>query len=227
MKKYDLLMARVMSDLECDKFDSEDKYYNMLDSEVKDKNNDILMSKLKLSNIMFKFEPVEIPSLFKFIKDNIINNDIIKTNDIGSASSSFDGLMEYFDWGTPIYELLDKLSRIIGKYYTYSNIDTRILKINKDEINVELLKFHRMLDLVCKEEPEFGLLKETLHGLKLYNPFADIISFITVEDLPEKYKNLDMKKLNDIKNIIYRAQTNNNTSVLKLKSFDEILGDAE
>lgn len=119
------------------------------------------------------------------------------------------------------------LIRIIGKYYTYSNIDTRILKINKDEINAELLKFHRMLDLVCKEEPEFGLLKETLRGLKLYNPFADIISFITVEDLPEKYKNLDMKKLNDIKNIIYRAQTNNNASVIKLKSFDEILGDAE
>lgn len=227
MKKYDLLMARVMSDLECDKFDSEDKYYNMLDSEVKDKNNDILMSKLKLSNIMFKFEEVEIPSLFKFIKDNILNNDIIKTNDIGSASSSFDSLMEYFEWGTPIYELLDKLSVKLGRYYNYSNIDTRILKINKDEISAELLKLHRMLDLVCKEEPEFGLLKETLHGLKLYNPFADIISFITVEDLPEKYKNLDMKKLNDIKNIAYRAQTDNNASVLKLKSFDEILGDAE
>jgi hypothetical protein len=227
MKKYDLLMARVMSDLECDKFDSEDKYYNMLDNEVKDKNNDILMSKLKLSNIMFKFEEVEIPSLFKFIKDNIINNDIIKTNDIGSASSSFDSLMEYFEWGTPIYELLDKLSVKLGKYYNYSNIDTRILKINKDEISAELLKLHRMIDLICKEDPEFGLLKETLHGFKLYNPFADIISFITVEDLPEKYKNLDMKKLNDIKNIAYRAQTNNNTSVLKLKSFDEILGDAE
>lgn len=227
MKKYDLLMARVMSELECDKFDSEDKYYNMLGDDIKDKNNDILMHKLKLSNIMFKFEPVEIPSLFKFIKDNIINNDIIKTNDIGSASSSFDSLMEYFDWGTPIYELLDKLSVKLGKYYNYSNIDTRILKINKDEISAELLKLHRMIDLISKEEPEFGLLKETLYGLKLYNPFADIISFITVEDLPEKYKNLDMKKLNDIKNIVYRAQTDNNASVLKLKSFDEILGDAE
>ena len=61
----------------------------------------------------------------------------------------------------------------------------------------------------------------------LYNPFADITSLITVENLPEEYKKYDINILNEIKNIVYRAQTDNNVRALKLKTFDEILGDAE
>lgn len=227
MKKYDLLIARVMSNLEIDKMDPEDKYYSMLTNNAEHKTDSILLSKLRLSNILFKFEEIEIPSLFKFVKDNIINTESIKTEDLVMISSSFDGLMKFYDFGSPMYEILDKLSMKLDRHYD-SRFDTiTIPKIIRDEISGELLRLHRMINVVEKSLPEIGLLKETLHGLKLYNPFADITSLITVEDLPEEYNKYDVHILNEIKNIVYRAQTGNNARVLKLKTFDEILGGAE
>lgn len=227
MKKHDLLMARIMSNLEVDKMDSEDKYYSMLTNNAEHKTDSALLSNLRLSNILFKFEEIEIPSLFKFIKDNILNADIIKSDDIILASSSFDGLLKFSSFGSPMYELLNKLSIKMDKYYDNKAKTVSIPKVVKDEISEELFKLHRMLNVIKEDMPEISLIKETLHGLKLYNPFADITSLITVEDLPEEYKKYDMKILNELKNIIYRAQTDNNVRALKLKSFDEILGDAE
>ena len=216
MKKHDLLMARIMSNLEVDKMDPEDKYYTLLTNDADHKSDSIILSNLRLSNI-----------LFKFVKDNILNADIIKSDDIILASSSFDGLLKFYTFGSPMYEILDKLSIKLDRYYDNRNKTATIPKIVKDELSGELLRLHRMINVVKEDMPEIGLLKETLHGLKLYNPFADITSLITVEDLPEEYKKYDMKILNEIKNIIYRAQTDNNVRALKLKSFDEILGDAE
>lgn len=227
MRKYDLLMARVMSDLNIDKMDSEDKYYSMLTNNAEHKTDSVLLSNLRLSNILFKFEEIEIPSLFKFVKDNIINAETIKTEDLIMASSSFDGLLKFYDFGSPMYEILDKLSVKLDKYYDSKLNTITMPKIIRDEISGELLRLHRMINVVEKTLPEIGLLKETLHGLKLYNPFADITSLITVEDLPEEYKKYDTHILNEIKNIIYRAQTGNNVRVLKLQTFDEILGGAE
>ena len=216
MKKHDLLMARIMSNLEVDKMDPEDKYYTLLTNDADHKSDSIILSNLRLSNI-----------LFKFVKDNILNADIIKSDDIILASSSFDGLLKFYTFGSPMYEILDKLSIKLDRYYDNRNKTVTIPKIVKDELSGELLRLHRMINVVKEDMPEIGLLKETLHGLKLYNPFADITSLITVEDLPEEYKKYDMKILNELKNIIYRAQTDNNVRALKLKSFDEILGDAE
>ena len=71
MRKHDLLMARVMSDLEVDKMDPEDKYYTLLTNDADHKSDSIILSNLRLSNILFKFEEIEMPSLFKFVKDNI------------------------------------------------------------------------------------------------------------------------------------------------------------
>nr|DAG05958.1 MAG TPA: hypothetical protein [Myoviridae sp. ctkfK18] len=227
MKKHDLLMARIMSNLEVDKMDPEDKYYTLLTNDADHKSDSIILSNLRLSNILFKFEEIEIPSLFKFVKDNILNADIIKSDDIILASSSFDGLLKFYTFGSPMYEILDKLSIKLDRYYDNRNKTVTIPKIVKDELSGELLRLHRMINVVKEDMPEIGLIKETLHGLKLYNPFADITSLITVEDLPEEYKKYDMKILNELKNIIYRAQTDNNVRALRLKSFDEILGDAE
>ena len=227
MKKHDLLMARVMSDLNIDKMDSEDKYYSMLTNNAEHKTDSALLSNLRLSNILFKFEEVEIPSLFKFIKDNILNADIIKSDDIILASSSFDVILKFCSFGSPMYELLNKLSIKMDKYYDNKAKTVSIPKVVKDEISEELFRLHRMLNVIKEDMPEIGLLKETLHGLKLYNPFADITSLITVENLPEEYKKYDINILNEIKNIVYRAQTDNNVRALKLKTFDEILGDAE
>lgn len=227
MKKHDLLMARIMSNLEVDKMDPEDKYYTLLTNDADHKSDSMILSNLRLSNILFKFEEIEISSLFKFVKDNILNADIIKSDDIILASSSFDGLLKFYTFGSPMYEILDKLSIKLDRYYNSKAKTVTIPKIVKDELSGELLRLHRMINVVKEDMPEIGLLKETLHGLKLYNPFADITSLITVEDLPEEYKKYDMKILNELKNIIYRAQTDNNVRALKLKTFDEILGDAE
>ena len=226
MKKKDLLMARVMSNLKVDREAPNDKYYDMLTGGATNKSNDILMNQLQLSNILFKFEEIEIPSLLKYVKDNIVNAEVIKTDDIMYASGSFEGLMELFDWGSPMYEILDKISRKLDIHIS-KNKETRMLKLYKDELSGELLRLSRLINTVEKNLPEIGLVKETFKGLKLYNPFADITVLITVEDLPEKYKNYDSKVLERMKNIIYRGQTDNNTRVMKLKSFDEILGDAE
>lgn len=226
MKKKDLLMARVMSNLKVDREAPNDKYYDMLTNGATNKSNDILMNQLQLSNILFKFEEVEIPSLLKYVKDNIINAEVIKMDDIMYVSGSFEGLMDLFDWGSPMYEVLDKISLKLDTYISKEK-DTRIIKITKDELSGELLRLSRLINVVEKNLPEIGLVKETLKGLKLYNPFADVTALITVEDLPEKYKNYDSNILERIKKIIYRGQTDNNTRVMKLKSFDEVLGDAE
>ena len=227
MRKQDLLMARVMSNLEVDKMDPEDKYYTLLTNDADHKTDSIILSNLRFSNILFKFEEIEIPSLFKFIKDNIINSDAIKFEDILYVSGSFEGLLKFYDYGSPMYEILNTLSNKFGRYCDKGNYMITIPKIIKDEMNMELLRLHRMFNVAEHTLPEIGLLKETLKGLKLYNPFADITSLITVENLPERYKNYDSNILNEIKNIVYRAQTGNNARVLKLKSFDEILGDSE
>lgn len=226
MKKKDLLMARVMSNLKVDREAPNDKYYDMLTGGATNKSNDILMNQLQLSNILFKFEEVEIPSLLKYVKDNIINAEVIKMDDIMYASGSFEGLMDLFDWGSPMYEVLDKISLKLDTYISKEK-ETRIIKITKDELSGELLRLSRLINVVEKNLPEIGLVKETFKGLKLYNPFADVTALITVEDLPEKYKNYDSNILERIKKIIYRGQTDNNTRVMKLKSFDEVLGDAE
>lgn len=226
MKKKDLLMARVMSNLKVDKEASNDKYYDMLTDGATNKSNDILMNQLQLSNILFKFEEIEIPSLIKYVKDNIINAEIIKMDDIMYTAGSFEGLLSFFDWGTPMYEVLNKISIKLDSFYKKDK-ETRILKISKDELSGELLKFSRLVNVVEKSLPEIGLAKETLKCLKLYNPFADVTALITVENLPEEYKNYDSNILERMKNIIYRGQTDNNTRVMRLKSFDEVLGDAE
>lgn len=226
MKKKDLLMARVMSNLKVDKEAPNDKYYDMLTDGATNKSNDILMNQLQLSNILFKFEEIEIPSLIKYVKDNIINAEIIKMDDIMYAAGSFEGLLSFFDWGSPMYEILNKISIKLDSFYKKDK-ETRILKISKDELSGELLKFSRLVNVVEKSLPEIGLVKETLKCLKLYNPFADVTALITVENLPEEYKNYDSNILERMKNIIYRGQTDNNTRVMRLKSFDEVLGDAE
>jgi len=155
MRKHDLLMARVMSDLEVDKMDPEDKYYTLLTNDADHKSDSIILSNLRLSNILFKFEEIEIPSLFKFVKDNILNADIIKSDDIILASSSFDGLLKFYTFGSPMYEILDKLSIKLDRYYDNRNKTVSIPKIVKDEV------YYLVISSIDESEKEKQLIRQS------------------------------------------------------------------
>lgn len=226
MNKKDLLMARLMSDLTTDVENSNDKYYTMLNDGVLDKDNNIIIQHLKLSNILFKFEEIEVDSLFKHIKDYLINAESIRRDKLLLINSSFESLLHLFEWGSPMYLLLESISNKLDKFTDKNEKVIRLHKPTREDLSSDLVRLSRLLNTLDTTMPEIYIIKESLVCLKLYNQFADVTALITVENLPEKYKSLDQKLLNTIKNIVYRAQTDNNVHVMKFKTFDEILGEA-